>query len=124
MVRPSAFAETVTPPIVSPDADLTVPVSRTVFSAAQAIFGTNAPGARTTMLTRKAEKKLRLLLITRSPYLSNPMVLAVVVARRTAFRQLRLNLQEFDDSVVPFHGIPLYTTHITGRPSNSPLSVA
>src|SRR5580704_15037803 len=89
MVRPSALAETVTPPIVSPDADLTVPVSKTPFSAAETIFGTNAPGTRTTMLTRTAEKKLRLLLITRSPFSRIRWSLLLFTASSCAWHKTR-----------------------------------
>src|ERR1700730_6654152 len=42
MVRPSAFPETVTPAIFSPDSDLTVPASRTPFETAETALGLNA----------------------------------------------------------------------------------
>jgi hypothetical protein len=55
MVDPSAFAETVTPPILSPEADVMVPASR---ASAQAGFGIAAP-SKAVVARRVARVKSR-----------------------------------------------------------------
>src|SRR5258706_1396271 len=98
MVRPSAFAETVTPAIFSPDSDLTVPASRTPFETAETAMGLNAANDNPTA------KVARILVnIGRFFFMAFPLCLIygslLPASGRAAVLRFRHGFQIFNDRV-------------------------